>query len=63
MAGVWWKGNGAEALADWIVTNTMERVLRATERAAPRCSVVEMNSHEEALTGNDGRREREREIF
>ena len=59
MAGVWWRGNGAEALADWIVRNTVERVLRATKRAAPWRSVVEMNSHEEALTGSEGRRERE----
>ena len=29
VAGVWWRGNGAEALADWIVRNTVEGVLRA----------------------------------
>ena len=40
----------------------MKGVLRATEGAAPWCSVVEMNSHEEALTSSDGRRERDFEV-
>ena len=54
MASVWWKGNGAKALGDWIVQNPMERVTRATVRAASRFSVREVNADKKALTGNDG---------
>ena len=56
MAGVWWRGNGAEALADWIVRDTVEGVLRATKRAATWRSVVKMNTHETAIASSDGRR-------
>ena len=56
VAGVWWRGNGAEALADWIVRDTVEGVLRATKRAAPWRSVVKMNSNEKAFTSSEGRR-------
>ena len=51
---VWWNGNGAKALDDWVVTNSMERVSGASVRAASRSSVKEMNANEETITGNDG---------
>ena len=54
VAGVWWRGNGAEALADWIVTNTMERVSGATMRTASRFPVRKVNTDKKGLTGRDG---------
>ena len=54
MADVCWNGNGAKALDDWVVTNSMERVLGATMRATSRFSVREVNVDKKALTGNDG---------
>ena len=54
VANVLWKGNGAKALDDWIVTNSMERVSGATVRTASRFSMSEVNADKKALTGNDG---------
>ena len=54
MADVWWNGNGAKALDDWVVTNSMERVSGATMRTNSRFSVREVNADKKALTGNDG---------
>ena len=54
VANVWWKGNGAKSLDDWIVTNSMERVSVAAMRTTSRFSVREVNADKKALTGNDG---------
>ena len=62
MAHVWWKGNGAKALDDWIVTNSMERVSGATMRTASRFSVREVDADKEAVTGNDGWEEKGFEV-
>ena len=54
VADVWWNGNGAKALDDWVVTNSMERVSGATMRTTSRFSVREVNADKKALTSNDG---------
>ena len=62
VANVWWKGNGAKALGDWIVTNSMERVSGAAMRTASRFSVREVNTDKKTLTGNDGWRDKGFEV-
>ena len=53
-ASVWWKGNGAKALDDWIVTNTMECVSGATMRTASRFSVGKVNTDKRDLPAEMG---------
>ncbi len=43
--GVWWEGNGAKAVGDWIVANTVEGVPEGTVRAASPCSVEKVDAH------------------
>ena len=46
---VWWKGNGAKAVGDWIVANMVEGVLEGTVRTASPCSVEKVDAHKDTF--------------
>ena len=51
---VWWEGNGAEAMGDWIVANMVEGVSEVTVRTASSCSVEEVDAHKDAFASKYG---------
>ena len=44
-----WKGNGAEAVGDWIVANKVEGVPEGTVRAASPCFVEKVDAHKDTF--------------
>ncbi len=51
---VWWEGNGAEAMGDWIVANMVEGVSEVTARTASSCSVEEVDAHKDEFASKYG---------